>query len=225
MMITTIRLLLLSLCISASLCGPQPRGDAVLVSDKIADIKCLRKQYTMVFPRGYVSTGMVDPSYAYNVALLNKEKMNWWPYMQPCFRCGNPRAQAQALANASAALKLSAVNLVVDQSAGWSTTDLTLNQKFLLDLVSELKSNFGIVALMTSKYVYEQVVGKEWWMLGGHILYNQAPDGLETCKNYQRFGGWYEVTGKVFKNGLEVCGNTVDRMLWCKTVDSGAISA
>lgn len=131
-----ILILFISLWLSAALDAPQIRQDAVLVSNTIADIKCLHQQYKKAFPRGYLSTGMVDPSFAHNLQLLRVENLLWWPYMQPCFRCGNPAGQAQALINATGTFKIHAIIIVVNQSAGWSTSDLTLNQKFLLDLVS-----------------------------------------------------------------------------------------
>lgn len=78
---------------------------------------------------------------------------------------------------------------------------------------------------MTNKYAFGTVVGKEWSMLSGYLLYYQAPDGKETCKDFQQFGGWHEAMAKVFKNGLEICGNSVDHMLWCNAVVPGAIVA
>ncbi len=193
----------------------RPTNDAVGISEKISDAACIHKSYATAFPRGYMATGMLDPNYVSNTVLLEKQKFVWWPYMIPCFKCGNAAKQVRTLI-AAADIPNNLVTVFIDAGREWSK-DVETNRKFVLELLTEIINEQHVPILQTSKYSFEKVFGEGWSELSSVSLYYISPDGKKNCKDFTTFGGWTTADAKVYLSDSLVCGNKLDMIVMCSS--------
>ncbi len=184
-----------------------------VIAEKVIDAECIRHLYTGVIVRGYLSSGMVDPNYVGNIKRLNSRHVNWWLYMNPCFKCGNPVAQFNNLIAATTVRHKSIIVSVMDNQS-WGS-DVEKNREFLTNLTKEIKGQGYVTVIMTSKYSYEKIMGEGWADLCNLPLYYQSFDGKDNCDNFVPFCGWYQANGKIYENNFPACDIKFDVLVGC----------
>lgn len=188
-------------------------SEAVGISELIHDVTCIRGSYTTAFPRGYLPLGTVDPDYVSNTKQLNSKGFVWWPYMIPCFKCGNPAKQAKDLI-AAADIPNNIVTIYLDAGQKWGT-DLDRNRAFILGLITEIVNEQHVPVILASKYSFEKILGKGWTELASLPLYYVSPNGKKSCGDFVAFGGWTKPDGKLYLSDSQVCGNKLDMIMLC----------
>lgn len=207
--------LLIALILAAVLGVARPLTDAVEIPEKIVDPLCLHKVYKYAFPRAYISTGMVDPNYKGNVEKLTANGFTWWPYIVPCFKCGHAEKQVIAVL-AVKEIATHMVSVYLDASNGWSKSQ-DKNREFISALIRTIVEQTHVPVIVTNKYSFEKIAGKDWSDLSELPLYYIAPDGKENCQDFAKFGGWTKPAAKLFRSSASVCGNKVDLILPCNS--------
>ncbi|MDR3430975.1 MAG: hypothetical protein P4L95_03550 [Rouxiella aceris] len=189
-----------------------------VISEKIIDAECIRHLYTSVVVRSYLSSGMVDPDYVGNTKHLHDHLVEWWPYMNPCFKCGNPEAQFKKLIAATTIPhKVILIYIMVDQ--GWGS-DVEKNREFLTTLTSMMQESKYLPLIVTNKYNYEKIMGEDWSDLCSLPLYYQSLNGKDNCDDFVPFCGWYQAIGKIYKNNFPACTIKFDVAVGCDVSES-----
>ncbi len=186
---------------------------AGITSEKIIDAKCVINIYTTLIVRGYLSSGMVDPNYVDNAESLNKYKANWWPYMNPCFKCGNPEAQFKDLI-AATYMPTKSILIYIMAGRGWGS-DVAKNRDFLTTLTNKMRESNYLPLIVTSKYDYEKVVGADWEELSHLPMYYESLNFKANCEDFAPFGGWIFAIGKIFGDNYLHCDIKFDVMVGC----------
>jgi len=186
--------------------------DIVEVEGKIEDAQCLAENTGTVFVRGYQSIGQVDPNLRENVLKLNNAGVPVSAYMLPCFKCGNPRAQVQAMV---AEMPIPNRRYFVHIISGQWSTNQEENRAFLTELIAELDSNDNAAGILTSDYHYNKVVGSDFDAFSDHMLFYIHADNEQTCSDFKPFGGWDRARAKKYDFENPLCQLNVDYFWDC----------
>ena len=194
-----------------------PAGFALVedieIAEKVVDPECIKTQVKEgAWVRGYLSTGMVDPNLVYNVNLLNQFGVYVSAYMQPCFKCGNPKKQAQDLA---ASMPLKNRRFMIYVTSGQWGTDMNANRDFLTTLVEEFRSTGNAAGIVTSEQHYQSIMGKDWDTMSSLMLFYIKVDNITSCSDFKPFNGWKKPREKLYDVTESLCGNTVDYLHDC----------
>jgi len=186
---------------------------STLVSE--AEYKCMHSQHGIRFvvPRGFQSTGRVDPNVVQNI---RHAKAAGIPvvdvYLFPCAHCGNPAGQAHELINAIRGTGHGMVWIDIETYPGWSSNHVS-NRNFITAMANALKADGASVGIYTSAHNWESLVGLEWAGVSQHDLWYAHYDNNPSFGDFKAFGGWHKPTIKQYRGTSSLCGAGVD-MNW-----------
>jgi GH25 family lysozyme M1 (1,4-beta-N-acetylmuramidase) len=165
--------------------------------------------YSFAIPRGYQSSGNVDPNVVSNIKNAKAGGIEYVDvYLFPCVPCGNPAGQASALVNAIRGQNYGQIWIDVETYA-WSSS-LSANQNFITAMVNQLKSLGQHVGIYTNYYNWQSIVGLGWTGCASLPLWYAHYDNNPSFSDFQSFGGWNTPNMKQYAGDVTKCGVGVD---------------
>jgi GH25 family lysozyme M1 (1,4-beta-N-acetylmuramidase) len=177
----------------------------------VSGYSCLKSSgYTFAIPRGYQSSGNVDPNVVSNIKNARSGGMvNVDVYLFPCVPCGNPAGQATALVNAIKGQNYGMVWIDIETYA-WSSNQAA-NQNFITAMVNQLKSLGQTVGIYSSYYNWQSIVGLGWTGCSSHPLWYAHYDNNPSFSDFTAFGGWKTPAIKQYAGDATVCSVGIDK--------------
>ena len=177
------------------------------ISEEINDPECFTKDKDVIVLRAFDSVGRVDPNLAKNIAKLANYTRELWVYMLPCYSCGNPQKQVQAVLDAIKNVRVDFVYIEV-QGSKWDK-DHAKNRGFvkaIADVIRPLSSKRA--GIFTSQPHWKHIMGLDCSEFNDLHLWYEHADGSIEHKDFLPFGGWKVPTAKQYTQGKEYCNNT-----------------
>ena len=166
--------------------------------------------YTFTIVRGYCSYGGVDPNAVSNIQSAYAGGMSHVDaYLFPCFSCGNPAGQVDALVDAISGTGYGMVWLDIEV---YQWGDVSDNINFIQGLMDEL-SNQGVNYGIYTNYYNWQSITNLWTgpADSGVQLWWAYYDGEANFNDYSGFADWSGPNIKQFAGDVNVCGVDVDQ--------------
>lgn len=172
---------------------------------------CLNQNgYIFAIVRGYCSYGDVDPNVVSNIQnSINGGMQNTDVYLFPCYPCGNPAGQADALVNAISGQGYGMVWIDIETYA-WDSNQGN-NQNFIAALARELVNQGQSVGIYTSYYNWQSIVGLGWTGVSQFPLWYAHYDDSLSFGDFTPFGGWNSPAIKQYNGDVSYCGAGIDQ--------------
>ena len=179
----------------------------------LSQFTCLKNEQEkdFVILRAYRSFGAVDPSINTNLAYAKQAGFKYIDiYMFPCFKCGNPKGQVDAMIEG---VKESYGMVWIDVEIYEWGTDLVKNQEFILELVRELKAKNKSIGIYSALYNWKAIVGESWNGVCSYPLWYAHYDNVKSFSDFKPFGGWTKPSIKQYSPDVQnvMCGFGVDQ--------------
>jgi hypothetical protein len=187
--------------------------EIVELDGAIEDASCLKQETGVVFVRGYLAIGKVDPDMPENIKKLVDVGLPCSAYMVPCFTCGNPKKQARELMKA---MPIANRRFFVHVITGQWSSDIEKNRAFLRELIEELKSDNTDAGIITNEFYFTKIVGADFSEFSDLMLFYIHADNEDNCSDYKPFGGWTEPVGKKYDFENPLCQLNVDFVCACQ---------
>jgi len=194
-----------ALCVSAAFAVK-----GVDVSQYTDVFSCIHgKGYEFAIIRGYQSGGRVDPNVVSNIRNARSAGFKYVDvYLFPCVPCNNPSTQAQDLVNAIRGHNYGTVWVDIENYRWSSNKDS--NQRFITEMVNELKRLGQTVGIYSSYYNWEEITGISWTGVSDLPLWYAHYDYSPSFSDFRSFGGWSKPAIKQYEGNQRVCGAGVD---------------
>ena len=168
-----------------------------------------------LYVRGLLSNGNIDNN---AIKTLNETKalrLDRRIYINPTMKL-NPEVIAEKLCNELIKGLNEKFHIYVTalyDPNNWSN-DPPKNIMFIEKLRDEIvgrKECFGSVNILSRKFDWEKLFGREYTQFSSRVLIWHRTDG-DTCdpSKFVPFGGWKRVDGIVYKHNTPLCGNNID---------------
>jgi len=171
---------------------------------------CLRQNgYSFAIPRGYQSTGRVDPNVISNI---RGARAAGFPYVDvylfPCVPCGNPATQIGDLMRAVASENVGMIWIDVERH-NWNA-NLAQNQQFISAMIAAGESAGRKLGIYTNYNNWQAIVGINWSGASHLPFWYAHYDNDPSFSDFRAFGGWSTPSIKQYVGDTTVCGVGVD---------------
>lgn len=166
--------------------------------------------YTFTIVRGYCSYGAVDPNAVSSIQNAYAGGMSHVDaYLFPCFSCGNPAGQVDALISAIAGTGYGMIWLDIEVYQWGDTSD---NINFIQGLIDELNNQGASFGIYTNYYNWQSITGLWTGPADSGIqLWWAYYDGEADFNDFSSFADWSAPNIKQYSGGADVCGANVDQ--------------
>eukprot|EP00933_Yihiella_yeosuensis_P045094 TRINITY_DN4040_c0_g1_i1.p2 TRINITY_DN4040_c0_g1~~TRINITY_DN4040_c0_g1_i1.p2 ORF type:complete len:253 (-),score=20.39 TRINITY_DN4040_c0_g1_i1:87-845(-) len=175
-------------------------------------LKCIRgKGYKFAIPRGYRSSGSLDPN------VINNVKNAWSAgfsnvdtYIFPCPSCGNGSGQVQALASylRKYGAKTGMMWLDIEGTQYWGSQ--ANNRKFFESMVAGARAAGVKIGIYSSASQWNAIMGSSYTYGKGYPLWYAHYDRSASFSDFRSFGGWTRPAIKQYVGDTTACSAGVD---------------
>eukprot|EP00933_Yihiella_yeosuensis_P045095 TRINITY_DN4040_c0_g2_i1.p1 TRINITY_DN4040_c0_g2~~TRINITY_DN4040_c0_g2_i1.p1 ORF type:complete len:257 (-),score=8.12 TRINITY_DN4040_c0_g2_i1:168-938(-) len=174
-------------------------------------LKCIRgKGYKFAIPRGYRSSGSIDPNVVNNVKnAWSAGFKNVDVYIFPCPRCGNGAGQVKTLASylKKHGVKYGMMWLDIEGTQYWGSQ--ANNRKFFESMLSGARAAGVKIGIYSSMYQWNPIMGS--YSKGAkYPLWYAHYDRSASFSDFRSFGGWSRPAIKQYIGDTTVCSSGVD---------------
>lgn len=169
-----------------------------------------------VTPRGYRSTGSVDPNVCSSIAAAsNSGVAHRDTYMFPCPTCSKSAAtQMQEMISFINSNCKSTFNgrvwLDIEGSQYWKG-DSSANREWYQELVDACNNQASSCGIYSSKVQWEGIMGSDSYAYGSNLpLWYAHYDGKADFSDFTAFGGWTKPYAKQYAGTTTLCSMGVD---------------
>jgi hypothetical protein len=181
-------------------------------SELLDSIDCFTNNgYGELLFRGLMKNGVPDPNAKQN--LIVATDIDCTVYLQPCFKCGNPRKQIQDTCEAIDGTGfVYRPYIVVEDPQDWSS-DTAANRAFLEEIADEVvkqRNCFDNQRFRSTKFDWEKILGQDYIKWASKYLWYVSTDKKPDFNDFKPFGGWRSPLIKQYDQTEHVCEHTVN---------------
>ncbi|KAH3764001.1 glycosyl hydrolase family 1 [Pelomyxa schiedti] len=169
--------------------------------------------YSFAIPRGYRSSGSVDPNAVSNVNNARAGGIKYVDvYFFPCPTCSKSAAtQVDELYNATKGVNIGMWWLDVEGGTSYWSSTYSTNQNWFTSWVSEVKAKGISFGVYTNKNEWTAIMGSSYTGGSAYQLWWASWTGSCSIGSFTSFAGWTKANIQQYAGDVSTCSMSVDK--------------